>query len=669
MMDNRKSGRLSGKKSDIGRSRKTNPPLRELLKSAGYFNDRLEGYFIRNLIKKGSAFLRYSIISVKIGILLGFLFAVFFASAITYFNPVLLKKYKDILILTAYLWLIFTIIMTISAIIIGFIISSVQRMVRGAASKVNASLISAVIISVAVFSYLSVWWIKASSGAGMSKTGLRDLIALGMIFLLSLFLGKLVFIGSVAMLKRTEKDFSPAKGIHIKKKHLIIAAFMALIFFSFLFFIVGTKIIRPEKRPSSDYTIVYPKYKVCVIGIDGIDRMLLERLIKQEQLPFLAQQRNSGVMGDLKIEGRFVPPVFWTTVATGVNPTVHGIADISARRFAGVATPFQGTLGEPVLGTALMALIPASGSDPTVPITANLRRSKAFWNILNDKTLAVGIVNWWVTWPCDNMNGFEVSERFLYKLDKREKLDKDIYPEDLFEKSGLEYEKISEDFRLFFSKHFPTFFTNSLENETVKSIREAAWIDYFYANLFRRLRGKYDVFMTGLYLPGADIIQFKLLGSEVYSNLNNLKTNLDAMERYYRFLDELLSQTIAPSSENDYTVIIATQGRDIELTANNTGNNRGFYSITGPGLIKTDNPQFLTALDITPTILFLLGFPQSGDFDGKPATGLFSIETVSKLNAALIETFGDRLAGGSEQEESNFSREVLEQLRNLGYIN
>lgn len=666
MADNRRGGKPSVKED---RSHKKNPPLREMLRSAGYFDDRLEGYFLRNLIHKGSAFLKYSFMSIKLGILLGFIFSVLFAAAIAYFNPILLKNFKDILVLTAYLWLIFAILIAISAIVIGFIISSIQKMIHGVAGKVNASLVSAIIISAAVFIYMSVWWIKASSGVGMSKTGLRDLVALGLIFLISLLLGKLVFIGSVAMLKKEDKDIYSGKIIHIKRKHLIFAAAIALIFFSFLFFIIGTKIIQPEKRDSSDYTIVYPKYKIRLIGIDGIDKMLLEHLIKKGQAPFFSTLFNNGVLGDLSIEGRFVPPVFWTTIATGVNPAVHGIADISARRFAGVATPFQATLGEPVLGTALMALIPTSSTDPTVPITANLRRSKTFWNILNDKTLPVGIVNWWVTWPCDTINGYEVSERLLYKLDKKEKLDKDIYPDDMLEKTGSNYAEMSDQFQRFFLKHYPSTFSDNLKDEVLKDIREAAWIDYFYANLWMRLQMKYDVFMSGLYLPGADIVQNKLLGAKVFKDLADLKINIEAVERYYVFLDELLSLTVGPSSKNDYTMVIVTPGRNINLMSDSLGIKKGFYFIAGPGLKKDAHPQSLTALDVTPTILFLLGFPQSGDFDGKPVTSIFNIETVSKLNAAVIETFGDRSVGSSEQEKSNFSREVLEQLRNLGYIN
>jgi hypothetical protein len=657
------------KKREAGNGKKSETGLRELLRSAGYLDNRLERYFVRNLKRKGSAFLRYISTSLKIGAAIGFLFAVFFAAAIVYFNPALLHNIKDIFLLTAYLWLIFTIVFSVFALLIGIIISYVQSYIHGGAAKVNASLISAIIIGVAIFSYLSVWWIKASMVAGLSRTGMRDLIALSLIFALSLFLGRLVFLAGVALIRRNEANLSFGKTIRFRRKHLIGAAFAALIFFSLLFFLIGARIIQPEIRASSDYTIVYPKHRMILVAIDGVDHILLDKLIERGKLAFLKKLLDSGLTGSLEIDEGFVPPVFWTTVATGMNPAEHGIANMSARRFAGVATPFQESLGEPVFGSALMTLIPSSGSDSTVPITANLRRSKTFWNILNDKTLPVGIVNWWVTWPCEEVNGFEVSERLIYKLDKKEKLEKDIYPGDLLDKSGFDYDESLRIFNRVFSEHFPPHFTDSIGKETAKSLKDAAWIDFFYSSLYSALYKKYNVKLAGLYLPGMDIVQSKLLGADVYKNLDDLKNRLEAVERYYIFLDGLLAQSIGQLSKDDYLLLLATQGREVRLTENSGRSPNGFYTITGPEVARGTEAPAITPRDITPTVLYLLGFPRSAEFRGKPAEGLFNKALRSRLNAVVVETFGDRAVAAPDGTNSNFSREVLEQLRNLGYIN
>jgi hypothetical protein len=657
------------KKEKSGNGKKGETGLKELLRSAGYLDNRLERYFIRNLKRKGSAFLSYISTSLKIGAAIGFLFAIFFTAAIVYFNPALLRNIKDSFLLTVYLWLIFAVVFSVFALLIGIIISRVQSYFRGGAGKMNASLISAIIIGVAIFSYLSVWWIKASMAAGLSRTGMRDLIALAFIFALSLFLSRLVFLAGIALLRKNEANLPFGKTVRFRRKHLIGAAFAAILFFSLLFFLISAKIIQPEIRVSSNYTIVYPRYRVILVAIDGIDHIIRDKLIERGKLTFFKKLLNSGLTGTLKNDHGFVPPVYWTTVATGMNPAEHGIANMNARRFAGVATPFQESLGEPVLGSALMALIPSSGSDSRVPITANLRRTKTFWNILNDKTLPVGIVNWWVTWPCEQVNGFEVSERLIYKLDKMEKLEKDIYPEDMLDKSVINYNESARIFSRIFSERFPSTLMDSIGKEAAKSLKDAAWIDFFYSSLYSVLCKKYEVKLAGLYLPGLDIVQSKMLADNTYKNLDDLKNRLEAVENYYIFLDGLLAQSLGSLTENDYLLLLATQGREVRLIEKNGRNSNGFYTIIGPGVAVGVKAPAMTPLDITPTLLYLFGFPKSTEFKGKPVTGLFKETLRSRLNSAVVETFGDRAAGTLESEDSNFSREMLEQLRNLGYIN
>lgn len=669
MAGSKKEDKTADKKKQTAKGKNKEKGLKELLQGAGYLDNRLERYFIKDLIRKGSAFLRYLITSLKIGIIIGSLFAVLFTAAIVYFNPILSNNIKDSLLLALYLWLIFTIILSVFALLIGIIISSIMSYIRGKSAGAGVPLISAVIIGIAVFAYLSVWWIKASAAAGLSKTGMRDLIALIIITALSFFISRLVFLTGIVLLRKNNTGSSTGKILKFRKRHLFGIAFAALVFFSFLFFLIGTKIIQPEFRQSPDYTVVYPEHGMTILAVDGIDRNILDRLTGRGQLPFIRQMLRAGLCGPLNYSERFVPPVFWTTVATGMNPAEHGIADMSARRFAGVTTPFQESLGEPVFGSALMTLIPASGKDARVPITANLRRSKTFWNILNDKTISVGIVNWWVTWPCEEINGYEVSERLIYKLDAKEKLDKDINPDDLLEKAGFDYNNTLKLFEDTFARFFPAEFTDSLEQDAVKSLKEAAWIDFFYASLYSTLNTKYKVKLSALYLPGLDIVQSKLLGTEIYKNLDDLKNRLESIEKYYTYLDSLLSRSFADLLRGEYLLLITTPGREIKLTGDGNDSFKGFYMISGPGIAADSHAPSITPRDIAPTILYLMGFPQSAEFKGRPVQELFDTALRQKLNSATVETFGDKIGAGAAGEDSNFSREVLEQLRNLGYIN
>ena len=71
--------------------------------------------------------------------------------------------------------------------------------------------------------------------------------------------------------------------------------------------------------------------KVIVIGFDGMDPRLCQRLMDAGKLPHLDQMRRAGGYRPL---GTTIPPqspVAWASFITGANPGVHGIFDFIHR--------------------------------------------------------------------------------------------------------------------------------------------------------------------------------------------------------------------------------------------------------------------------------------------------------------------------------------------------
>ena len=103
-------------------------------------------------------------------------------------------------------------------------------------------------------------------------------------------------------------------------KRLIITAVLVL---SFAALVVLTFSSCRSKRSG------HPK--VIVIGFDGMDPVLCERLMDAGQLPHLDLLRKAGGYRRL---GTSIPPqspVAWATFITGANPGVHGIFDFIHR--------------------------------------------------------------------------------------------------------------------------------------------------------------------------------------------------------------------------------------------------------------------------------------------------------------------------------------------------
>ena len=53
---------------------------------------------------------------------------------------------------------------------------------------------------------------------------------------------------------------------------------------------------------------------------------------------------------------------------------------------------------------------------------------KPFWSVASEKGFRVGVVNWRATWPADPVNGYVVSDRAFFTLEKRGPRDREAPP-------------------------------------------------------------------------------------------------------------------------------------------------------------------------------------------------------------------------------------------------
>jgi len=74
-----------------------------------------------------------------------------------------------------------------------------------------------------------------------------------------------------------------------------------------------------------------PSPKVVVLGFDGVDPRLCDRLMDAGELPHLAKMRAAGGFKPLGTTMPPQSPVAWASFITGANPGVHGIFDFVHR--------------------------------------------------------------------------------------------------------------------------------------------------------------------------------------------------------------------------------------------------------------------------------------------------------------------------------------------------
>lgn len=83
-----------------------------------------------------------------------------------------------------------------------------------------------------------------------------------------------------------------------------------------------------------------PQPKIIVLGFDGLDPRLCERLMDAGELPNLSRMRDAGGYRRLATTTPPQSPVAWASFITGANPGVHGIFDFIHRDPAKQCAPY-----------------------------------------------------------------------------------------------------------------------------------------------------------------------------------------------------------------------------------------------------------------------------------------------------------------------------------------
>ena len=125
--------------------------------------------------------------------------------------------------------------------------------------------------------------------------------------------------------------------------------------------------------------------RLLVVGWDAADWKIIDPLLAAGEMPHLASVITEGVRGNHATLYPPLSPLLWTSIATGKRPGKHGIH--------GFAEPAEDGLS-------------------VRPISNLGRKTKAFWNILNQEGKRSVVVGWWPSHPAEPINGAMVSDHF-----------------------------------------------------------------------------------------------------------------------------------------------------------------------------------------------------------------------------------------------------------------
>jgi hypothetical protein len=284
------------------------------------------------------------------------------------------------------------------------------------------------------------------------------------------------------------------------------------------------------------------------------------------------------------------------------------------------------------------------------------RRSKTFWEVAAEYGLGTVVVNWWATWPAPESSGVVLSDRATLRLERGGPLDAEIAPPELYDTLRQAWPGLRDAARRRVVAAFPS------EHDPLEQIlRQAAEQDALPMTLLEQF-GSTSADLSTIYLPGLDIAQHELLGPGAGSGLpaSAVAARVEALERYYLFLEELIGPVLQHAGDQGLVALVADPGRS-------ASNARGLLALSGPQA-RAGAQEAIARADIMPTFLYILGVPASRELPGRPRPELLSPAFTARVPAREVDDYGRRVVGPRPANVTPLDREMMERLKSLGYV-
>ncbi len=416
---------------------------------------------------------------------------------------------------------------------------------------------------------------------------------------------------------------------------------------------------------------------VVILGFDGANWDLIDPLIAKGRLPLFRELKENSAWGILRTGTPAKSPIIWTSIATGKTMAKHGIDDFIPQRKnkAGNRLPY--------LSTDIQAA--------------------TLWDIMDSYSLRSVLVNWYLSYPPQPLNGLNVSDYFRMRAfqprnTKQGALSDTVYPPGRateFEKFiDRDYEKVLKESGLpDFPRRFDQqgggrhFSDHEIFNKYPEFVLQESLITKIASDLFRT--EKFDFFAA--YFKMADIVQhfaYDCLVDEAYKKeLLSAFSGADPDGRKLREAYAKVADILCPVYQNiettmrrfmdserfknAYFIIVSDHGfyffrRDNAVYYNHINGMEkapdGILLVKGPG-VKPGKIKMARIYDIAPTVLYLLGLPQDRSMDGAPLARIFRFK-----NHVRYAVYRKR-SPLNRRQDREMDEKALEDLKALGYIN
>ncbi len=412
--------------------------------------------------------------------------------------------------------------------------------------------------------------------------------------------------------------------------------------------------------------------RVFIVAIDGGNWEVFDPVMRAGLMPNLARLIQSGSRATLESMDPTASAIVWTTIATGKKPKQHGVH----------------------------GFVVQTDDGRTVPVSSTLRRVQALWNIASEAGVSVGFLSWWVTWPAEPVRGFLCSD-YTWPLRK----DKDgfatgsvsrldipdrTYPPELMR----DLDRFIKTEERLAPGELAALGLDALPRIEDYAVRDILLKDISVGNMAAYLLDKHKPSLVAVYFDGFDAFchifwpqygaYLKARESDRAGGIARLPAQVQSlgrvMDAHLARVDLYLGAIMKQAAANDVVLVISDHGygdnpslQPIQRTYKDWikpphwHTKRGILVAAGGPIRQGTEGVVASVLDVTPTVLALLGLPVGRDMDGKVLSDLLTPEFLNAHPVQTVETY-DLKPRVAKPVESAYDAGMKERLKALGYI-
>ncbi|MDX2166379.1 MAG: alkaline phosphatase family protein [Deltaproteobacteria bacterium] len=406
--------------------------------------------------------------------------------------------------------------------------------------------------------------------------------------------------------------------------------------------------------------------RVIVLGLDGVDPDVVDMLVAEGKLPHFAELRAGGASGRLRSSKPLLSPILWTTIATGKTPDQHRIGHF-------------------------VAVNPTSGEQ--LPVTSQMRRVKALWNILSDAGRRVAVVGWWATWPAESVRGVIVSDHTCYHFLFDEGLHGggesagSVFPASMAARLAPLVKRPSdlrgEDLAPFVHVDAVALARPFDFDDPLGHFRWALATAQTYTAIAAELwkTERPDLLMS--YVEATDstahlfghLFRARGLVGELAEQQRQYG---DAVEAMYVYADRMVGDTLRLLDDRTTLLVLSDHGftlgqlpddpsatRDMRRVSERQHREEGILYLYGRAVRAGARLAAPTLVDIAPTVLALSGVAPPRDMPGRVLTDGLDLVDPPRILASYE---GAAPGATARAEDASVDPAILERLRSLGYL-